>query len=187
MTFDLRDSDLPLRTDFPILIAQAAEWMSGGAAANLGRAAAGSRIDVALRAGTARAAWEAAETIEGAGGVVLEADRTADGAVSAVQTVPPVPGLYRFVEYGEDGTIIAARPLAVYTAPEEGVWTSNVMEGGKNADRNPASDGEASSVSDAVRHESGETQGVSVTPWIMAALLLLLAAEWEVYRRGTAY
>lgn len=191
MSFDLRDSDLPLRTDFPIMIAQAAEWLSSGLSPNLGRAEAGDRIDAVLRAGTVRAQWEAVERTQTlldptAGPHIREAERAAGGAVSAVQAVPDVPGLYRYVEYGEDGGRLAARLLAVHAAPEEGLsfalseraasWEAEQQGNGRQ-------DAEAADEHEAASEDGSRT---SLIPWVAALLLLLLAAEWEVYRRGIA-
>lgn len=210
MAFDPADSDLPLRADFPILTAQAAEWLGGAAAGHLGRAAADGRMEIGLRSGTVRAVWETVETVlrgdAAAASSSVEAERTADGAVSAVQTVPAVPGLYRFIEYDADDQVLGARLLAVHAAEGEGVWTEEPFAGsgwpgsagspaaGGTADRTangtdnePASghsDGAANAADDADRAADA---WIDLAPYIAALLLLLLAAEWEVYRRGAAF
>jgi hypothetical protein len=196
LAFDPADSDLPLRADFPILAAQAAEWLGGAAGGHLGKAEADARIEIAIRSGTVRAEWQAVETRPArpaANGNVIEAERTADGAVSSVQTVPGVPGLYRFVEYGAEGETLGARLLAVHAAPGEGMWTEAPFSGIVLAD---GTEDQADSGADAATggetatadaNGSGMSALIGLAPYIAVLILLLLAAEWEVYRRGAAF
>ena len=195
LAFDPADSDLPLRADFPILTAQAAEWLGGAALGHLGRAEAAGRIEIGVRSGTARAVWETLATIpvRPAGETAtIEAERTSDGAVSAVQTAPGIPGLYRFVEYDADGRELGARLLAVHAAEAEGMWTDEPFSGIGF----PGNGGEAGETADAAsggeiaapgKTDAGSETRTDLAPYIAVLILLLLAAEWEVYRRGTAF
>ena len=196
LAFDPADSDLPLRADFPILAAQAAEWL-GGAAGHLGRAEAGGRIEIGLRSGTARAVWETLETAlvrAAAADAVIEAERNADGAVSAVQTAPGLPGLYRFVEYDADGRVLGARLLAVHAAEAEGMWTEapyssiGLPGSGGETGAAPRGSGDAASGAEGAAAAPSASDGwTDLAPYIAVLALLMLAAEWEVYRRGAAF
>jgi hypothetical protein len=207
LAFDPADSDLPLRADFPILAAQAAEWLGGAAGGHLGRAEADASIEIGLRSGTARAEWRTVETAPvrtNGEAAVIEAERTADGAVSSVQTAPGVPGLYRFVEYGGDGRPLGERLLAVHAAQAEGMWTDEPFSGiglpGEAGETDHAADGTtgAGSADGAGETGAGAVSGapegagfradalIDLAPYIAVLILLLLAAEWEVYRRGAA-
>jgi len=192
LAFDPADSDLPLRPDFPILAAQAAEWLGGAAGGHLGRAEAGSRIEIGIRSGTVRAVWETLETAPvrtASASAAVEAERNADGAVSAVQTVPGVPGLYRFVEYDAADRVLGARLLAVHAAEAEGMWTDEPLSGtglpGTGGETGDAASGTPDGAEEAA---SGQSDAwIDLVPYIAVLLLLLLAAEWEVYRRGVAF
>lgn len=205
--FDLRDTDLPLRPEFPILIAQAADWMSGGMAEHLGQAVAGRPLEIQHRTDSVSSAWVPVETLTGFGDSTETIQGIADetGMPAGEQTVPGVPGLYRYVEYDGDGNASAGRLLAVTADPREGrVMQEDEAEiGGGGADsetgnvdadnRNSAEEGQVGDSDTANGPEDGtaaksrlEAERLPLTPWIAALLLLFLAAEWEVYRRGFA-
>jgi len=200
LAFDPADSDLPLRADFPILAAQAAEWLGGAAGGPLGRAVADDRIEIGLKSGTARAEWQVVETAADAhpsADAAIEAERTADGAVSSVQTAPGVPGLYRFVEYGADGRPLAERLLAVQAAPAEGIWTEKPFadidpaaeagQAGGSPGGSPDSAQARTDASSGATDGTGNTDRIGLAPYVAVLILLLLAAEWEVYSRGAAF
>ena len=203
LAFDPADSDLPLRTDFPILAAQAAEWLGRAAGGHLGRAVADDRIEIGLKSGTVRAEWRLIEAPAAfpRAMTAIEAERTADGAVSSVQAAPGVPGLYRFIEYGEDGRPLGERLLAVQAAPAEGIWTETPFAGidlpaddGQAGETDGSPGGKRDSASTRADAASGAPDGtgndagawVDPVPYLAVLILLLLAAEWEVYRRGVA-
>ncbi|WP_080839466.1 vWA domain-containing protein [Cohnella massiliensis] len=180
--FGLQDSDLPLRTEFPILIAQASEWMGGGSSANLGQAVAGSQLDVQFVSEAADARWKAIAAEEGVPTTEQETTaiaRTPEGGLSGLQTAPPVPGLYRLSILDASGRELAGPLLAVAADPAESMAAhgSETETGGQ-----PATENEAPAAADEVAILEDRT---SFVPWIAAVLLLLLALEWGVYRRGT--
>lgn len=179
--FDLHDSDLPLRPEFPILAAQAAQWMSGGGIQQLGEAVAGSSVEIDYASGTASAAWELVEHAPGLeqyAGAAGNAERSGNG-LAAVQTVPDIPGLYRFIERDAEGQMTAARYAAVtgdqreFSAePEQPlVFTSKGAEAG---------DGSAA----AQPQSSGMQEADSLIRWIALLLLIVMLAEWGVFSRG---
>ena len=176
--FDLRDTDLPLRPEFPILVAQAASWMSGGLAADLGQAIAGKRINIQHRADSAKSEWVPIELLAGYEEARQSWPGATDdkGAPSGEQTAPAVPGLYRYVEYDSGGKASMSRLLAVVAGPQEGCAPVEGSDASGRASPTPAIGAE----------NAGATEHLPLTPWIAAGLLLFIAAEWEVYRRGLA-
>ncbi|NOU96681.1 VWA domain-containing protein [Paenibacillus sp. LMG 31456] len=100
--FDLHQSDLPLRSEFPVLVQNAVEWLGSRQAVSLGRAVAGERIDIPLSGKTASAEWQPLDII-GNPLPAMTAEK-AEGVVASSQTVPNRPGLYQFVEHATVGT-----------------------------------------------------------------------------------
>jgi len=200
--FDLRDSDLPLKPEFPILVAQAADWMGGGIATNLGQAVAGSRIEIQRQTAAASARWEPVDVPRGDRQDTNErvAETDDQGVPAGEQTAPDLPGLYRYVEYDEDGKALSSRLLAVVSDPQEGRFSE------AGSDRTDSLDGTTGTVGDETGKDGMRVsdwgtnrapapdsvaatdlaERSSAVPWICALLLLLIAAEWGVYRRGTA-
>jgi len=179
-TFDLQNSDLPLRPEFPVLIVQASEWMSGGSRQELGSAEADQHIELALRSDTEQAVWETIELAgaglpsEGTKGETRIADLSGSGQFAA----PSVPGLYKLIERNKAGEATAERLLAV---------TANAAElsglHAKPEQLNPAVlQGEAGGDSAANNDAAAGRQSLVI--WAVLFMLLVMAAEWEVYRRG---
>jgi hypothetical protein len=190
MAFDLRDSDWPMRPEFPIFVSQAAEWMSGGIVSNLGRAVAGSRMDIQHQPAAVRSVWEPVEVPDGDryGGLsAVDGEVDKQGALAGEQTVPDLPGLYRYVEIDGSGQMLGSRLLAVVADPSESRMAAN----GQNAVNHPigasveqAENGVPEQENPAIGNGTASYQ--SLVPWIAVLLLLLIAMEWEVYRRGTS-
>ncbi|MCR8635477.1 vWA domain-containing protein [Paenibacillus radicis (ex Xue et al. 2023)] len=99
--FDLHQSDLPLRSEFPVLVQNAVEWLGSRQAFSLGRAVAGERIDIPLSGKTTSAEWLPLDIV-GDPLPVIAAEK-AEGSVTSSQTVPNRPGLYQFVEHAAAG------------------------------------------------------------------------------------
>lgn len=181
--FKLQDTDLPLRPEFPVLVVQAASWMNGSDSEQLGTAAAGARLEPALLAETAKAEWLPVESA-GAGLAVERQYWHEPQPLEAYGTdayaAPAVPGLYRLNELSSDGDLLRSRLLAVVADRDELAQRTSERElqagktesgGGQGSPTEPAADSAA----------------VVSRPLIAALALLLLAlvaAEWEVYRRG---
>ncbi|PZD96236.1 hypothetical protein DNH61_08495 [Paenibacillus sambharensis] len=211
--FDIRDSDLPLRPEFPILIAQAAEWMNSGLVSHLGQAAAGQQLEISMNPAASAAEWELVEAVPGwkgseaaASAYPSDLQQDEDGALSTVQAAPRHPGLYRLVETGPGRETLGSRLLAVSADPAESRQASEtgsmpglVQPGPESPDAgaDAGSEAEAGITGD----EGGSSTGASgheqteaaesgsklmLAPWIAALLLILMALEWGVYRRGSA-
>ncbi|ANY69589.1 hypothetical protein BBD42_26215 [Paenibacillus sp. BIHB 4019] len=186
-TFDMQSSDLPLRPEFPVLIVQAADWMSGGSQAQLGTADAGSALQLAFLNETVSAKWEMIETIGGYSEKSLP-DSNLSAALAAQEPAiaPAVPGLYRLMEQNAEGETIGQRMLAVNAASAESASMS------ATADIKPIA--AASSETSQNQADAGSAAGSMETAnaanvfaaWLALALLALMLVEWEVYRRGNA-
>ncbi|MDQ0059772.1 vWA domain-containing protein [Paenibacillus harenae] len=180
-TFNLQDSDLPLRSEFPVLIVQAAEWMSGGSQLELGAAAADQLLELSLHSETSEAYWEAVEHIDNFS-VQLQAGAAQTMALdlnaNGVYAAPSAPGLYRLVEINGKGEVLGRRMLAVHADSAELARPADAFGALRLVQSSPAADSEAE-----IAREPNE-QSLSLAVWAAALLLLLMAAEWEVYRRG---
>ncbi|MFC5700129.1 BatA and WFA domain-containing protein [Cohnella faecalis] len=180
--FDLHDSDLPLRSEFPILIGQAADWMSGGMTASLGQSVANERIDLQHHLSANSAEWvpvRIEDSYENENTNPKQAVRLESGSLSSEQPAPAVPGLYKYAEYDESKQLVASRLLSVVSAPEEGELRLN------SDPANALPIGPSTTGTHDIDQKSADYRK-SIIPWIAALLLLLMAAEWGVYRRGTA-
>ncbi|MEW9701643.1 VWA domain-containing protein [Paenibacillus sp. SI8] len=167
-TFSLQQSDFALRSEFPVLVQNTVNWLMQSHESSLGRSLAGERKEIALHPEAADALWKP----ESGKGKEWPAERNAD-VLLANQTVPSEPGLYQFIEMNKEGRVVQSRMLQVYMdARESNVNAKTEMK--LNAD-NPD-----------VAVEQGKEVSYEVTlvPWMMIALLILLLLEWEVYRRG---
>ncbi|NOU85162.1 VWA domain-containing protein [Paenibacillus sp. LMG 31460] len=170
-TFSLEQSDLALRSEFPILVQNAVSWLTQHHGGNLGRMTAGDRKEIVLHPEATKAIWKT--TMEGV--KEEEAERNGD-TLSSMQTAPKLPGLYEFVEYNTGGQIVQTRLLEVVMDARE----SNVN--GKIENKLVFKPGEVDADVDRGKDISlGKTM---LIPWLIVILLMLLVLEWEVYRRG---
>ncbi|MDQ6419148.1 BatA and WFA domain-containing protein [Paenibacillus sp. LHD-117] len=178
-TFNLQDTDLPLRPEFPILIVQAAEWMNGSALPHLGSAVASSRTPVALQADTERAEWIAVDSsdLPAREREIMEASRLLDLQEDSAEA-PAIPGLYKLEERNGAGDLTASRLLAVTPDMAE-------LEARKGDQERLRLGGgqETEQLGEGGQSDAGIIEH-SMIAWAAALLLALLAAEWEVYRRG---
>lgn len=171
-TFSLEQSDLALRSEFPILVQNAVAWLTQHHGGNLGRITAGDRKEIVLHPEATKAIWKT--TMEGV--KEEEAERNG-GALSSMQTAPKLPGIYEFVEYNTGGHIVQTRLLEVVMDARE----SNVN--GKTENKlvvKPGSEVNA----DVDRSKDILLGNTMLIPWLIVILLMLLVLEWEVYRRG---
>ncbi|HZG86833.1 VWA domain-containing protein [Paenibacillus sp.] len=169
VTFALEGSDWPLRTEFPVFVLGALDWLTASHSGSLGRAVAGERLSIAFAQLAADARWERGDPA----GEPIRAE-LADGKPAEGQTAPAEPGLYRLVETDESGRVLAARWLDVVSDPRESAPSGfdGAFARGESAEAGGA--------------ESEEPR-TAVPMWRWAALLALAAVVWEwgVYRRGT--
>ncbi|WJH34619.1 VWA domain-containing protein [Paenibacillus sp. CC-CFT747] len=172
-TFDLHQSDLPLRSEFPILVQNAVDWLGSAQGASLGRVTAGSRKEVAVSPQTVSAEWVAVDS-PGASPVSLPAEKK-DKAVSSSQTVPGRPGLYQFVEKTEKGQGEIRRYLEAAADPGESDFARR-PELAFPGDQEGTGEEGVSYEAPAGRH-AGESP-YSWLPWVLLLASVVILAEW---------
>lgn len=206
--FDLRQSDLPLRPEFPVLVQNVVEWLGSRQAVSLGRAIAGERIDIPLSGKTASAEWQPLDIV-GEPLPVIPAEK-ADGAVPSTQTVPNRPGLYQFVEHLAGGAGLSARKtyLEVTADPNETAALTrqelvlSAREPGANEGKQtqphggshnasgqsaqPSSDGKTAGIEAGAAAANRDQSLYSLVPWAVLLVTVLMLVEWGVYRRGSS-
>ncbi|MBP1153800.1 MULTISPECIES: VWA domain-containing protein [unclassified Paenibacillus] len=197
-TFDLQQSDLPLRPEFPILVQNAVDWLGSTQRASLGRVIAGEKTDIPVSAQTVSAQWlpiELAGTgassgsvtgkVQAAGQSPVPAEE-AEGAVLSGQTVPNRPGLYQFVEKDEDGGERKTY-LEVSADPRESAITERKeLEFARPTAGNLKPLGSGDSGSQVQLEEREGESPYPLLPWIIALVTLIVVAEWGVYHRGNS-
>lgn len=202
--FALEDSDLPLRPEFPILVHNAVEWLQSGRATGLGRAMVEAKVAIPVNADAEQGSWTA---VSGYALLIKVADIPAEaqnGSLSAEQTAPAIPGLWRFVQRDVSGNELVSYYLQTTASPLESltqaVWPlqpAAVAQGGEQIEQSgneEAADGTGNSTA-VQNRESGQTaragegHGDFSSRYSLAFLIALLAfivifAEWGVYQRG---
>ncbi|GAB7054265.1 MULTISPECIES: VWA domain-containing protein [unclassified Paenibacillus] len=188
-TFDLQQSDLPLRPEFPILVQNAVDWLGSAQSASLGRVIAGEKTDIPIVAQTVSAHWvpmelagSAAGELQAAGQSYLPAEQ-ADGAVLSRQSVPNRPGLYQFVEKGEDGSERKTL-LEVSADPGESAIGERRELSFTSASSSPPATEQGGA--QALTEEREGESPYPLLPWIIGLVMLIVLAEWGVYHRGNS-
>ncbi len=176
-TFSFDQTDLPLRSEFPILVQNAVEWLSSQKGGSLGQFVAGETKEMPLSAKASHAEWTKLDTFSAS----IDA-LTTDGILTTQQIVPEVHGLYQFVTKNPDGDIVASYYLEAMMDPRESNLSYQPELKFVNADLADSSDENASEVND--KHET--QLPYPMTAWIVLAALIVIFAEWEVYQRGSA-
>ncbi|MDO3408659.1 VWA domain-containing protein [Saccharibacillus sp. CPCC 101409] len=185
--FNLQDGDLPLSSEFPVLVSSSVSWLTGGGGGGLGRVVSGAAVDVPIAAGAENALWrpmQGTAFTEGAGetaavrasGTGADSQQSAPaGSPSPSQPAPNIPGLYAFEQSGqglEDAPVylLDVRPdLSESAAPSPETPEFAAAPGGETADAGT------------------DTQGRSRLPLtipLAALIAVIMLTEWGVYRRG---
>jgi hypothetical protein len=171
-TFGLADSDLGLRPDFPILTQNAVSWLTEDAGGVIGTGLAGQPLALSLSPEAASAEWEAVEAVHHGD------DLPAGNGSSPVPAYAPAdPGLFRLVEKDAAGHTVRSRYYAA---------AADIRESDLKALPDTGFLTEETAAGAAGEIQEQERPPFDLTPWLAAAMIALLAAEWEVYRRGTA-
>ncbi|MDF2662689.1 MAG: aerotolerance regulator [Paenibacillus sp.] len=174
IAFSLQQSDLPLRSEFPVLVQNALGWLTAAQGGSLGKAVAGERKEIAMSPDAFSAKWISAES----GHTDSEAEKSS-GMIASMQTVPSLPGLYRLEEQDESGKTIRVRWLgAAADSRESGPGQSELR-----FTHTSAASGDAGESA-----QTGEERGapLALWRWIVVLILAVLVWEWGVYRRGTS-
>jgi hypothetical protein len=209
--FDLHQSDLPLRPEFPILVQNAVDWLSERGATGLGRALAGSTLPLSVSPKTVTAEWQRLELDVETGATATAIPSTypaekGNGRIAAMQTVPPLPGLYRWVESGagDERTIryleviadpAEANPLTKPAmnwgtpggaTPQDGSWQAATPLPGQTASSPSVPGVEQPTVEERPTGNLPGEASVALLRWLALAALLIIFIEWGVYRRGNS-
>lgn len=187
LAFALQQSDLPLRAEFPVFVQNALAWLTAAHGGSLGRAIAGERKEIAMSPGAATAVWVQANN----GQPVGEAEK-ASGRLSSLQTMPALPGLYRFEERDDAGRPVQSRWLGVVADARESAPAAAEPDFSKAFRPGPpdGQDGEVQqSGADGQTAQSvvaGDKPGAPYALWRWLVVLVIAAVVWEwgVYRRG---
>ncbi len=168
LTFDLRDSDLPLQIAFPVLTANLVEWLLSTDGGGIG----GSGLPALLRAGDLISVQPDPEAAD----IVVT---TPDGARHALPLGAQPPafaatdrlGVYLVEQFDKDGQLLESTPVAVNLFDED---ESDI------APREAVRVGQAE-LQAVTRQEEGRRE---FWPWLAVAALGVLGAEWWVYFVG---
>ncbi len=161
LTFDLRDSDLPLQVDFPVLFANLLDYLGGpGDGLPTGFTNAGEAVVL-----PAPIAGETLHVLspDGAPLAVSQSDS------GVVRFIPFQVGVYRVELHGANGRL-RTYPIAVNLISAE------------ESSLEPRE--ELSIAGTAVRSSTGDETGYrELTGWLIGAAFILLLVEWLVYQR----
>jgi hypothetical protein len=165
LTFELGESDLPLRSAFPVLMANLLDWLAPRPAGNPRTVAPGA----ALQLETSPLA--AALHVQSA----LDTSQPTDDLAPPWPPRPfraPAPGVYRAVEDDPDGAVTTLVVADGYATTEANITPTQ-----------PAALADQAAQPDAISQALRSVRS-GLWPWLVAGLLALAAAEWIVDSRG---
>jgi hypothetical protein len=164
LTFNLRDSDLPLQIAFPILTANLADWLLPQGAA---------QFPATIHPGDAVPIQSDPETAK----IIVTAPDGARHALSIGETSPVFAatdqlGVYLVEQLDRSGDTLQSAALAVnlFDEAESDIVPREVVRVGQ------------AEVTAAVPEEEGRRE---FWPWLAGAALGVLVIEWWAYQRGT--
>nr|WP_305120974.1 VWA domain-containing protein [Saccharibacillus sp. JS10] len=184
--FNLENGDLPLNSEFPVLINNAVNWLSGGRGGGLGRAVPGALVEIPIAAGAESANWRPLQ------GYAFEhqndAEPNADAvsvsqkglALNSSQAAPSVPGLYAFEQQGSGLEAAPVYLLDVSADLSESVSPSSENPLLELVSTEQGTDGST------LRTGSSEDfrNQLPLTVPIVVVIIAIMLTEWGVYRRG---
>jgi hypothetical protein len=178
-TFSFQQTDLTLRSEFPILVQNAVEWLSTEQGGSLGSFVAGEVKALSLSAKAQEAAWVKQDR-----SLSSIAAKQVNNVVSEQQMIPEQQGLYQFVVKDASGEQLSAKYAASVLDPKESnlsfqprlQFFVQSTEGQGDTSLNPLNSGESA---------AGKVP-YPLMRWIALAVLLLIILEWGVYQRGSS-
>jgi hypothetical protein len=173
LTFELGESDLPLRSAFPVLLANLLDWLAPRPAGSPRGLAPGATLQ--LEASPLASALRIESAMDGPS---AGSPAAATGAEQLGPPWPPrpfrapAPGVYRAVEDDPDGSVTTLVVADGYAASEANLTPAQPVALASQA-------GQSDAIGQALRSvRSG------LWPWLLGGLLALGAAEWIVDSRG---
>ena len=161
VAFDLHDSDMPLRTAFPIFMQNALNWLSPAQAAPIGSAAPGEFMNIPLTPGAA------SRVLIDPDGQRQELD--VEGTSFLFQA-PAKLGLYSLQEELDSG--VQTRYFSIHLDEQESDITPLALSAGTEQRAG-------------AEEQTGAPAGSrELTAWLAALALLIVFVEWRVYQRG---
>ncbi|TCZ73562.1 VWA domain-containing protein [Paenibacillus albiflavus] len=183
--FDLHQSDLPLRSEFPILVRNSIDWLSESRMTTLGRLTAGSTKEIPLSPRAARVEWKQLTSNIDASKQTVSAssEQSQTSGVTAYQTVPAIPGLYQLEQYDAAGVRISYALAEVAMDAAE----SNVLQQEKLSFQiKNMNQAEGIAADQMLADDSNTPSGMQLTTWLALFIMALLLLEWGVYQRGNS-
>jgi hypothetical protein len=165
LTFELGESDLPLRSAFPVLMANLLDWLAPRPSGNPRSVDPGAALQLETSPLATR----------------LRVESALDATLPAEELAPPwpprpfhaaAPGVYRAVENDPDGPLTTLIVAGAYAASEADITPVQPVALASQATQSDALGQALRSV------RSG------LWPWLLAGLLALTAVEWVVDSRG---
>ncbi|AZK48299.1 vWA domain-containing protein [Paenibacillus lentus] len=185
--FSLSDGDLPLRPEFPVMVNNAVQWLQAGRTTGLGRVIAGSPLEIPVTAEAVEGAWIAVDGYAMKAGAAPIPAITKDQSLPAEQTVPEIPGLWRFEPKGADGSPLPGYNLEVIAHPSESALgqAKPLVFGGDGNGNSMGSDGTPANGGSSEISISEESKSKrSLTSLAVLLALIVIITEWGVYQRG---
>jgi len=185
--FNLQSGDLPLNSEFPVLVSNATTWLSGGRGGGLGRAVSGAAVEVPIATGAESALWRplqgaAFEINNGATEAVNEnqtSDSSGDTGLASSQIAPGIPGLYAFEQSGNglDDAPVYLLDVRADASESAAPTAENLVFAG------PGTSGESD---DGIRTAAAgdHRSQLPLTIPLAALIVVIMLTEWGVYRRG---
>ncbi|RMG95337.1 MAG: VWA domain-containing protein [Chloroflexi bacterium] len=163
MTFDLRDSDLPLQIAFPILIANITNWLSPGKAFDVPAGLQpGEPVTIVPTASTT------AVLVQKPDDTIWESEAEAQ---SLLFTETNLPGVYQVILRDNTGEQPAGRfAVNLFNASESHILPADSLQIGQT---------------EVETEPEGNIGQREFWPWLAALAFGLLIVEWWVYHRGT--
>ncbi|MEJ8306762.1 VWA domain-containing protein [Saccharibacillus sacchari] len=188
--FNLQSGDLPLNSEFPVLVSNATTWLSGGRGGGLGRAISGAVVEVPIATGAESALWRplqgaAFEKNGGATQAVNGNPTSGSGehaGLASSQVAPSVPGLYAFEQSGN-----GLEEAPVYLLDVRADASESTAPTAENPVFGAMAATGTTGVSDDMAPNTANGDHRSRLPLtipLAALIIAIMLTEWGVYRRG---
>ncbi|NGZ75995.1 vWA domain-containing protein [Saccharibacillus alkalitolerans] len=212
--FNLQNGDLPLNSEFPVLVSNAVTWLTGGRGGGLGRAEAGAAVEVPIAAGAESAVWRPLQgTAFEAGDGAIPAETISDSAAagsspgeksdSKNDPVParpadnspdltgipsssqPAPNVPGLYAFEQAGTGLDDAPVYLLDVRPDASESAAPAEEGPAFGKGAENEAQAGGEAAPDRAAAGDSRGrLPLTLPLAALIAVIMLTEWGVYRRG---